>query len=238
MEVTPELQELIDKVDAKRARVVIDHIVKHGKISTEELKEIYGYNHPPRAARDVREWGVPLKTIKVRASDGRPIGAYVFDDPAKIRGGRIGGRKAFSKQFKADLIRLLGQRDTVTGQPVAQRYLQIDHRIPYEVAGDGANHNSLEEHMLLDASSQRAKSFSCENCRNMMELRDVQTCATCYWAYPESYTHVAMEDVRRADLEWRGDEAEVYQAFASKSKASGRTINAELKKALAEAVRR
>ena len=37
-------------VMAKRPRTVIDHILKHGYITTEELKEKYGYNHPPRAA--------------------------------------------------------------------------------------------------------------------------------------------------------------------------------------------
>ena len=48
-----KLLEAAKKVTAHRAKVVIDHIIKHGFISTEELKEIYGYNHPPRAAGDV-----------------------------------------------------------------------------------------------------------------------------------------------------------------------------------------
>ena len=33
---------------AKRAKTVIDHILKHGHITTEELKNLYGYDHPPR----------------------------------------------------------------------------------------------------------------------------------------------------------------------------------------------
>ena len=47
-------------VTAKRPKTVIDHILVHGQITTDELKSVYGYNHPPRAARDVREQGVGL----------------------------------------------------------------------------------------------------------------------------------------------------------------------------------
>ncbi len=35
-------------VTAKRPRIVIEHILEHGQITTEELKELYGYGHPPR----------------------------------------------------------------------------------------------------------------------------------------------------------------------------------------------
>lgn len=53
--------ELCQAVTAKRPKTVIDHILKYGQITTEELKEKYGYNHPPRAVRDVRESGIPKK---------------------------------------------------------------------------------------------------------------------------------------------------------------------------------
>ena len=60
-------------VTAKRPRTVIEHILEHGYITTEELRSIYGYNHPPRAARDVREQGIPLETFRVTGADGRKI---------------------------------------------------------------------------------------------------------------------------------------------------------------------
>jgi len=47
-----EFIKLCKKVTAKRPRVVIDHLLKHGHITTEELKSLYGYDHPPRAARE------------------------------------------------------------------------------------------------------------------------------------------------------------------------------------------
>ena len=43
----------------------------------------------------------------------------------------------------------------------------------------------------------------------------------CYWAYPESYTHIAMRDIRRLDMLWSGDEISDYDiliAEAAKAK--------------------
>ena len=54
-------------VTAKRPRTVIEHILAHGYVTTEELRDKYGYNHPPRAARDVREQGIPLETFPIRS---------------------------------------------------------------------------------------------------------------------------------------------------------------------------
>lgn len=58
------LLELCLSVTAKRPKTVIDHILEHGFITTEELKERYGYNHPPRAVRDVRENGYQLRPFE------------------------------------------------------------------------------------------------------------------------------------------------------------------------------
>jgi hypothetical protein len=90
--------ELCRSVTAKRPRTVIDHILQHGHISTEELKEKYGYNHPPRAARDVREHGIPLETFTVVGADGRKIAAYRFSDPEKTKFRRFDGRTVFQKK--------------------------------------------------------------------------------------------------------------------------------------------
>ena len=49
-----EFMELLRSVSARRPRTVIDHILEHGQITTEELRDIYGYNHPPRAIHDIR----------------------------------------------------------------------------------------------------------------------------------------------------------------------------------------
>jgi hypothetical protein len=211
--VDPSILELCAKVTAKRARAVIDHILQHGGVSTDELQDM-GYTHPPRAARDVREQGIPLETYKVRSEkSGRMIGAYRFADPATIKGGRIGGRRAFSKAFKEALIERYGSADTISSERLDPRYLQIDHRIPYEVAGDSiVNDLSVENYMLLDASNQRAKSWSCERCENWRAIHDPEICKACYWAFPESYKHVAMQPERRVDVVWQGDETRYFDA--------------------------
>lgn len=232
--VDPRILALCEKVTKKRARTVIDHILEHGHITTEDLQDRYGYDHPPRAARDVREEGVPLETFKLVSSrTGRKIAAYRFADPADIKRGRIGGRKAFSKAFKDALIERYGEFDALTAQPVESRYLQIDHRVPYEVAGDGEHdEENLDAYMLLDASSQRAKSWSCEHCRNWTELLEEDICRACYWAFPESYTHVAMVEVRRVDLQWDGAEVAVYDRLAQEAKQEGVSVSALIKRKL------
>ena len=84
----------LKSVTAKRPKTVIDHILKHGSVTTEQLSDLYGYDHAPRAARDVRELGIPLETFRVESKSGRKIAAYRFGDPSKVRGGKLGGRKA------------------------------------------------------------------------------------------------------------------------------------------------
>lgn len=54
-------QEILDRLYAitnKRPATVIRHLLEHDYITTEELREKYGYRHPPRAIRDVRERGI------------------------------------------------------------------------------------------------------------------------------------------------------------------------------------
>ncbi len=97
--------QLCHSVTAKRPKAVIDHILQYDFITTEDLKETYGYNHPPRAARDVREHGIPLETFRVVGSDGRKIAAYRFGDISKARFSRLSGRTDLSKQIKDELVR-------------------------------------------------------------------------------------------------------------------------------------
>ena len=223
---------LCEKVTAKRPRTVIDHILKHGYVTTEELRTLYGYDHPPRAARDVRENGVPLETYRIKSEQtGRRIGAYRFADPNEIRRGRIGGRRAFSKAFRDALIERYDSREAITGEQMDARYLQIDHRVLYEVAGEDVhNEKSLEEYMLLDASSQRAKSWSCEQCYNWQEKRDVAVCRSCFWASPENYTHVSEEQIRRVDIEWRGTEVKAFERLRARAEREDVTVAALIKR--------
>lgn len=226
---------LCRSVEAKRARTVIDHILKFGVITNEELSELYGYDHPPRAIRDVRENGIPLVTHSVISpKTGRRMGAYTFDDVSKIKAGRVGGRKAFSKQFKRELIAIYGSRDTITSETMNERYLQIDHRIPYEVAGDDIGPLDPRDFMLLDASSNRAKSWSCEHCDNFLNKHNPAICRICFWAFPEAYSHIAETASRRVELVWTGDEVAAFERLRGKAAAQGIELSAFIKRCLDE----
>lgn len=216
---TEEFIQQLKAVTNKRPKTVIEHILKHGYITTEELKSKYGYNHPPRAARDVREEGIPLETFRVKDSEGRSIGAYRFADPAKARFGVLEGRKIFSKAFKDKIISELGCKCTICLQSYEDRYLQVDHRIPYEVCGDSNANRQTTEYMLLCGSCNRAKSWSCEHCLNWLESKTKKVCSICYWASPETYTHVALQEIRRLDIVWAGHETKDYDALRKRAKA-------------------
>ncbi len=216
-------------VTAKRARTVIVHIFEKDFITTEELSSLYGYDHPPRAARDVRENGIPLKTFKVTSDKtGRKIAAYQFDYSKKIAG-RIGGRKVFSTHFKNDLIKKYGMRSMLNNEKVDAQYLQIDHRIPYEIMGNDAE-EKLENYMLLDASSQRTKSWACEHCKNFSSKKDLNICKNCFWAYPEKYSHIAMQQERRIDISWTGEDCKVFDKLTAKAKREKQTVQSLMKK--------
>ena len=98
---------ILDKVKlitGKRSRVVVEHILKHGSVTTEDLERI-GYSHPPRAIRDVREQGLPLAQTWVKSSTGRKIASYAFGKPEDIRHDRLGGRKVIAKALRCNLCR-------------------------------------------------------------------------------------------------------------------------------------
>ena len=212
-----EFLELYHSVTAKRAKTVIDHILKHGQITTEELKVIYGYDHPPRAARDVREHGIPIETFRVTGTNGRQIGAYRFGDIRKQRFNKLAGRTGLSKKIKEALVAKYGCKCFIYLEKMDAKELQIDHRIPYEVGGEVAGELDPEDFMLLSASANRAKSWSCEHCENWDGKKDRKICLSCYWAYPENYTHIAMRQIRRVDLVWQGDEVVTYDKLKAQS---------------------
>lgn len=220
-----EFIDLCHSVTAKRPKTVIDHILKHGSITTEELKEKYGYNHPPRAARDVREHGIPLETFRVTGSDGREIAAYRFSDVSSQRFKKLSGRTGLSKKIKDALVEKYGCKCFIYLEEVDERELQIDHRVPYEVGGDGEGAElNPEDFMLLSGSANRAKSWSCEHCENWKNIKDRTICLTCYWAYPENYSHIATRQIRRLDLVWQGKEIDIYE----KLKAEAHSLEKEI----------
>jgi len=230
--------KLCKSVAAKRPKTVIDHILRHGFITTQELKDKYGYNHPPRAVRDVKEHGIPIEMFRVEGSDGRKIAAYRFGDPKKARFGKQAGRTAFTKEIKDKLIALHGARCAIYLEPFPERELQIDHRIPFEVLGDIRSVKPKPgDFMLLCGSANRAKSWSCEHCVNWLELKKPNICRSCYWAYPDNYTHIALRQIRRADIMWTEREVEVYEKLKKRTLQLQKNIPGYVKEIVEEHLR-
>jgi hypothetical protein len=207
-----EILEKVKKVTGKRSRIVVDHILKYGSITTEDL-ENYGYKHPPRAIRDVREQGLPLEMFWTKNSAGRKIAGYRFGDVSAIRHDRLSGRQVVSKDFHEQVCRDHCFKCGICQTSYESRYFQLDHRVPFEVVGEPLA-PEVKEYMPLCGSCNRAKSWSCEHCENWRVKKDPTICATCYWASPENYDHVAMRPMRRLDVVWEGKEVADFQAVA------------------------
>jgi hypothetical protein len=233
----PRIKALADKVIAdgknKRAIAVLKALLKKGSITTDDLNEL-GYNHPPRAVGDVRDAGIPVITSStISKKSGRRMAIYTFGDPSKIQSGRIGGRSALPKSFKVALIAQYGSADRITGTQLDERVLQIDHRVPYRIAGDaGLRDHDVDAYMLLDASSQRAKSWACEHCPNMLGPRQQATCETCFWAFPEIYLHIATQQIRRTDVVWQGNDVPIHDSLKKEADRRKTTV-AEILRELA-----
>ena len=221
----------------KRAIAVLNGLIEKGQITTDDLNDL-GYNHPPRAVADVRDLGIPVITGSTTSErTGRRMAVYSFGNPADIQEGRIGGRSAFPKKFKTELIERYGSIDCITGAQLNERVLQIDHRIPYRVAGDfGLSDHDVESYMLLDASSQRAKSWSCESCPNFVGAKEVEVCQSCFWAFPENYSHIATEQIRRVDLVFQGEDVAVFDSLVDQAKQSGKPVPDHIKALLVQKV--
>ena len=234
-----DLIQLCKSVKAKRPKTVIDHILEHGFITTEELKETYGYNHSPRAVRDVREHGIPVETFRVVGTDGRKIAAYRFGEIGFQKFRKFSGRTGLSKKIKDALVTKYGCKCFIYLEKISEKELQIDHRVPYEVGGDGdGSVLNFDDFMLLSSSANRAKSWTCEKCQNWNNQKDKEVCVSCYWAYPENYTHIAMRQIRRIDLIWQGDEVEVYEQLKSQANSIDKEVSLLVKEILKREVLR
>jgi hypothetical protein len=229
--------EILKSVNAKRPKTVIDHILKYGFITTEILKNKYGYNHPPRAVRDVREYGIPIERYSVDGSDGRKIAAYKFGKFRKESIKRFTGRTVLSKKLKDELISRFGAKCFIYNEVMEEKDLQIDHRVPYEIAGDTDVKLNPDDFMLLSASANRAKSWSCEHCENWNNEKNAAICLTCYWAYPENYTHISGKQIRRVDIIFQGKEISIYEKIKKRSKSVDKEIQELIKDILSKTIK-
>ena len=235
MNLSKDFKAVLDTVTNKRARFVIDTILEKGFCSTEDLKN-GGYEHAPRAARDVRELGIPLETFRIVDSTGKSIAAYKFGDWEKAKKtnqlSKTTGRTQLTEKLKNALLSKYGARCNLYGEKYPERLLQPDHRIPYEIGGDPEDMMDLEKFMLLSPSANRDKSWACEHCINWVE-KNVDMCRNCYYAYPEKYEHIAGKKEKRINIIFDDENIQLYDNLIEQAELHGITYEDEVKRIIA-----
>ena len=115
-----------------------------------------------------------------------------------------------SKEVKKliELIEKYGARCFIYLENMDASLLQVDHRVPYEIGGE-KDITDISHFMLLSASANRTKSWTCEHCSNWTQ-KDENVCRRCFWAYPENYDHVAGKPEKILLLVFSGDEIADY----------------------------
>ncbi|MCY4069540.1 MAG: hypothetical protein OXE79_10635 [Acidimicrobiaceae bacterium] len=225
------IKEILDRTSG-RSRRVVEQILDHGYVTTPTLASL-GYDHPPRAARDVRDRGIPLETV-MKEVNNKKIAHYRFPDPPMILDRTASGRLSISKQFRQDVLDHYGQRDLFTGVPSESSELQIDHRIPFHISGDPVQPFSVSDFMPVSPAMNRVKSWECEACPNWNE-RQASVCSRCYWAGPDRpYEHIATTPTRRLDLVWQADEVEEFNRLFTHSEECGLEIKTAAKNLISQ----
>ncbi len=227
------MRKRISRVTNQRARRLLELIVEHGEVTTEELAEQYGYHQPPRAKMDAMNLGFPIVSRRVRSKDGtRSIAAYSLDLDATFVDGRT-GRKRIPKAFRDELLKLAGGRCAHCGGAFPDRALQVEHRIPHEIAGE-VDQFRLADFQMFCGPCNRSKSWTCEReCPNWTK-RSAAVCATCMWASPEGYEHIAMRQRRQVTLTWDGADVETFDSIRAAAQAEGVDVATHLQRLLGE----
>jgi hypothetical protein len=88
--------------------------------------------------------------------------------------------------------------------------------------------------MLLSPQMQRSKSWACEHCDNA-RVANLAICKTCYWASPDNYTHVALNDERRLELTFSEVDASIYDRLKLAAARMKITVHELAKRVLASA---
>lgn len=179
----------------------------------------------------MRELGFKLKTTIVKNTiTGKRMAAYTL--VAKFEAGKL-GRVQLPKKVRNEIIAAAGEKCQICG---ARHDLQVDHRVPYEVAGESLK-DDVNAYMVLDGTCNRRKSWVCEHCPNFLKLKQIPVCQSCYWANPEEHSHIGMEPIRRVDLVFQGTEIKAFDAFRRANKQKSKGVDVALKELVAKSLK-
>lgn len=221
----------------KRPRAVLEKILENGSVSTYELGQL-GYDQPPRAAQDLKEAGVRLKASFGRhPNTGSRMAIYSLAESEEQALEALSGRRAFPSKFRAEVTEAHSSRCNLCYSEYSAKSLSLDHRIPFIVGGE-PDTLQVADFQTLCGSHQRKKSWECEHCPNR-EKRDLEVCRSCFWAFPEAYTHMATLPIRQLDLNFVGSsETKTFDRFRKVCLKLGTGYVETLKKLIAEFVKK
>ena len=89
---------------------------------------------------------------------------------------------------------------------------------------------------LLTSAPTKLMLFG-EHCENWKSAKNKTVCLSCYWAFPEKYNHVAMQQIRRVDLVWQGAEVAQYDKLKADVTKAGLEIPKFVKMVLAKTLK-
>lgn len=230
------IKRTIGELGRNRQRKALHLMLEHGWVTLQQVRDPWGdysaYATPERAIKDLGDLGITLESEAVPGEG--VVQRYRFvsrpDQLRRARRNLTGVRSALIERDGPACHRCQRELDPDK--------LQVDHRIPVLVAGE-RDELELDAFVLLCATCNRRKGFTCQKCPNGKETQDPETCATCYWAFGERHDHDATEDVRRLAGQLRGEAAgafDVIQGAANNVGARGDELIIAALPALAHAV--
>lgn len=222
---------------SRRGRLVAWRIFEDGQTTTELLATLYDYSHSPRAARDIKDCGIRIESGRGRHSrTHRPIAIYTFADKSRILMSDAVGRSALPHDFVATVFAAADHQCALCAGRFHEQFLQADHRIPYAIVGEAQDQAPLAaDFMAVCRSCNRAKSWTCEHCPNWV-TRDPNVCATCYWASPSDYDHIALVPRRELRLVWLSSEVAEFDRANALAAQFGQDLPDWIKELIRQAV--
>lgn len=205
-------------------------MLSNGALTSSEMLS-FGHMHPARVIGDVRDQGIPVKTTTI-FEQGKRYASYTLGKARDINRVKFGGRKAIPSYIKDMLVARSGMRCQLSEATLENTDLEVDHRIPFALAGEPVHPKCPTNYMLLSRSMQMKKSKECAGCPNLKKLKSVDNCKECYWASPEHYTHTAMRQEQVTNINWTDEDAISLAKIRELAISHGISVESLIKKTL------
>jgi hypothetical protein len=184
---TKEFLDLLVSNFSKRGNFVRDTMLTKGSVTRWDM---LGAGYDPVAVCDLTSLGVTVST-KMISEKGKSSMEYTLNPQAFID--RAESRMFMTPKERRRFFRSYGCKCLTCSLTLDPRSLQVDHRIPFILVGNSLV--KLEGYSALKPACPSCNSTREDICRECIKKRgtnhEVLECRTCYWAYPENYTHIA-----------------------------------------------